>query len=476
MSIKKAAMINATSKYLQIIFQLLFTAILSRILSPEDYGIVAVITVFTTFFSTFADMGFGTAVIQNKELQEDDISSIFSFTVYISIVLSICFALFSFGIAAFYGNSVYIPLGVLLSFSVFLNALNMIPNAMLMREKKFLTVAFRTVIVCVTANIVTILLAYMGAKYYALACQSVFIAFFTLVWNYLSTKPKFVFKVQRKSINKVLRFSSFQFGFNVVNYFSRNLDNLLTGKFLGDVELGYYNKAYTLMLYPVNNLSGVISPVLHPMLSDYQHDKEQLYQKFIKAISIMALLGIFIAPYCWLNSKELIYIMFGNQWGHAATCFQYLSLAICTQMMNPSAGAAFQSLGNTKLLFINSLINTAITVCAILIGVLGFKNIEKLAICVAMAYIIHFFTANYMLLVGGFQKPFRRFLYDLRVEIGILVTLIIAVMIYPFHLQNIFASIVVKTTYLGIIYLFLLILTNKIKFIVDLIGGVLRKK
>lgn len=462
MSIKKAAIINAASKYIKIILQLIFTAILSRILTPEDYGIVAVITVFTTFFSTFSDMGFGTAVIQNKDLSDNDVNNIYSFTVYISFGLAVIFFVFSFGISAFYNNQVYTALGMLLSLSVLFNALNMVPNAILMRDKKFISVAIRTVVVCIVANVVTVGFACAGMRYYALAVQSILIAFATYLWNYFTTRPKFRIRFDNNSVKKVLSFSMFQFGFNLINYFSRNLDNLLTGKFLGDAELGYYNKAYTLMLYPVNNLSGVISPVLHPILSDYQKQIDVLYKKFIKVISLLALLGIFVAPYCWLASEELITIMFGPQWGPSVQCFKFLSIAICTQMMNPCAGAAFQSLGKTKLLFINSIINTFITVVAILIGLLGFGSIETLALCVSIAYLFHFFTAYGMLIIFGFRRSFGSFLLEFRMEFLILIVLVIATMVYPFSFTNMFISAIVKLGYLGLIYLFFLVITQKI--------------
>lgn len=119
-SIKQAAIINAVSKYATVIINLILTAILARILTPEDYGIVAVTTVFTNFFGVFADMGIGTAIIQNKELTKDDINNIFSFTIRQGVVLMFCFAGFSIPLSAFYENSVYIPIGILLAGSLFL--------------------------------------------------------------------------------------------------------------------------------------------------------------------------------------------------------------------------------------------------------------------------------------------------------------------------------------------------------------------
>ena len=98
MNMRKAALVNAIGKYSKIFLSLVVNAILARILSPNDYGIVAVITVFSTFFTTFSDMGFGPAIIQNKELTEDDIGNIYSFTVYISVGLMFVFSICSISI------------------------------------------------------------------------------------------------------------------------------------------------------------------------------------------------------------------------------------------------------------------------------------------------------------------------------------------------------------------------------------------
>ena len=106
-SIKKAAFINAAANYSCVILQLGFSAVLARILLPEDYGVIGVMTVFTTFFSVLANMGIGTAVIQNKELSDYDVSNIFTFNLYVAVGLSIIFAIFSVPLSKFYGNSVY---------------------------------------------------------------------------------------------------------------------------------------------------------------------------------------------------------------------------------------------------------------------------------------------------------------------------------------------------------------------------------
>lgn len=460
-SIKKAALINAAGKYSKVFLSIVVNAVLARLLSAEDYGIVAIITVFSTLFTTFSDMGFGPAIIQNKELTDNDIDSIFSFTVYISIALMLAFAILSFPISLFYNNQVYVPLGQMLSVALLFDALNMVPNGILNRDKKFVSIAVRTVVVYVGAAVITIILALMGLRYYALSIQAILTAFFTFIWNYTTTKPKFKLHISRPSIMKVLNYSGYQFAFNVVNYFSRNLDNLLTGKFMGSAELGFYNRAYTLMLYPVNNLTGVVSPVLHPLLADYQKQKNIIYSKYMKVVRLLVCIGLYFAPVCFLGSSEIIDILYGNNWNETVICFQILAIAIIPQMINASAGSIFQAIGNTKLLFVNSCINTGITVIAILCGVFLGKSIAILSACVAGAYLCHFMTAFYMLIKLGFKYHLRSFVKGLIPEIIMGVIMISAIFLYPFQIEGVFLSIIVKCVYLGIIYLIALIFTKE---------------
>lgn len=468
MNLKKAAFINFLSKYSVVFISIFVNAILARILTAEDYGVVAVVTVFSTFFSLLADNGFGTAVVQNKDLSDDDINNIYSFTVYVSLAFGILFALASIPISIFYNNNVYVPLTLMLSVSLLFNSLNSIPGSILNRDKKFTMIAIRTVVIYTLCAIITIVLAKNNLKYYALAIQSILTALLTYVYDMYVVRLKFSFKINFKSIKKVLNYSLYQFAFNIVNYFSRNLDNLLTGKFFGEAELGYYNKAYDLMLYPVNNLTGVISPVLHPILSDYQKDKKVIYDMYIKIVRLLLIIAIIAATGCFLASKEIIHILYGSNWDNSIECFKILAIAIIPQMINSSAGPIFLSIGDSRLKFYNALINTAITIIAILIGIFIGGDIYALAKCVACAYIFHFITAFYMLIKMGFGYKMLNFIKDLKLEIIMLIVMVIATFLYPFNISSDILSFLAKGAYLGIIYLILLVFTKEYKFLIDL--------
>lgn len=469
-SIKKAAFINFISKYANIFIQILYQSILARILTPNDFGVVAVIMVFTTFFMVFADMGLGTAIIQNKKLTKEDTNNIFSFTVYFGIGLALIFCLFSLPLAYFYNDEAYKSIGCLLSISLFFNTLNMIPNALLLKEKRFIVVGVRLVIVSIISSVFTIILAIGGLKYYSIVFYSIFTAFFTFLWNEMSVKARFSFKFKISSLKKVFNYSAFQFAFNIINYFSRNLDNLLIGKFMGNEALAFYDKGYRLMLYPVQNLTHVITPVLHPILSEHQNNKVYIYEKYLKVIKILSLLGVFISPFCFFAGNEIIYIVYGDQWLDSVQSFQWLALSVWPQMIASSTGSIFQSVGNTKLMFKSSLITVVVSVIGIVLGI-GFKNIQKVSLFVMISHYINFFVVFYFLVKLEFRAKLYVFLKQFIPDCIIFINICIFLFGTNFiKIDNLIVLFLLKLAIGCFAYIIGLFITKQYKYLLTLRG------
>lgn len=460
-SIRKAAFINFISKYTNIFIQLIINSVLARLLTPDDYGIVAVITVFTSFFTIIADMGIGPAIIQYKNLSNKQISDIFKFTVVVAVITAIGFYAFSYPLSIFYNNSIYIPLGGILSISILFNVVNMVPNAILLRNKEFKSIGVRTVIINTVGGVITILLSLKGAKYYALVINSLFVSLLTFSFNFYYSKIKLYKKFSFESINIVKEFSSYQFGFNVVNYFSRNLDNLLIGKHMGQIALGYYDKAYKLMLYPVQNLTSVITPVLHPILSEYHDDKDRIYEDYMKIVKILFYLGIFFSIFCYFSSEEIILIMFGSQWVKSIDTFKVLSMTIWIQMIMSSTGCIFQSLNDTKNLFKVGIITTSTNVVAIIIGVLSL-SIETVGLCILISFSINLVITFYTLINKSLNKSFTKFLEQLKSGFIMMVIMIGVFNIITIEVNGIIFSISIKLMLAIISFVTSLAITNEL--------------
>lgn len=475
-SIKKAVAIYGMAKYSSIIIQLFISALLSRLLTPKDYGVVAIVSIFTILFNTLGNLGLGTAVTQYRDLTKQDIQDIFTFSEYFSVVLMLVFAGMAYPISIFYENYVYIPIVLLLTISTLFNTLNMIPDAILRREQKFLMIGIRMIVSTAVSGIVAVVLAFMGAKYYALVIQSILNAVIQFIWNFNTTKLRICLKFRYAPVKRVQNYSVNQFIYNLCNYVSQNLDNLLTGKIMGNEILAFYNKGYTLMRYPVNNIAHAITPVLHPILSEHQNDKNYIYDEFIKIIKVMSLLGVFITVVCFWADKEIIICYFGNQWYDAVNPFKCLSICICVQLMNALFGSIYQSLGCTKQMFQSGLFHISVSLLAIIVGAFT-KNITLLALLVSISMFIKFFIETIFLIKKSFGFSVLKFLSVFIPEISIF-TIMFIIMLIIGDIPNVglWMSLFIKTGISIIVYFIMLIITNQQKYLSIVVPNKIKKK
>lgn len=390
---------NALAKYAGVIINLVVSAVLARILTPDDFGVVALTTVFITFFDLLGNMGFGPAIIQNKNLDNKDLASIFNFTIIIAIAFAtVCF-LISYKISIYYDNHALINIMKILSLQVFFSIINVVPYSLILKDKRFKFVSISTVSCNTFYGFVAVLAAIGGLGIYSLLITPVF-SVFTLFIIYLIKSQKiygsFLFPLlSLKSIKKVLSFSIYQFLFNIVNYFSRNLDKLLLGKHFSMSDLGYYEKSYRVMQLPISNISSVLSPTIQPVLSNYQNDTQRLSYYISSIIKLLAFIGAAITPFCFFASSEIILIIFGDQWYPSIPIFQILSLSIFAQVIDSASGGILQSANAPKVLFLSGIICALLNVLAIVIGVYYFHSLTWIAILLDIS-----FVANLIIDIG----------------------------------------------------------------------------
>ena len=411
-SFLKASAIQFASKYLNVAIQLVLTAILARLLSPEEYGVMAGITIFTSLFSILADMGFGPAIIQFKDLTKRDYGGIFLFSIGIGVVLSAAFALLGYPIAWFFHDDSYKYLCLLTVISIFFNAVNMVPNGLLLKDKKFMSIGIRLIVSTVVGGAVAVLLAYRGLGTAALVWNLNVTAVLVFAWNYITIHDQLAFRGIHilQSVHKVLRYSMYQAGFSIINYFSRNTDHLIIGRFFGSAPLGLYDKAYKLTSYPIQFVPGILGTVLQPYLSEYQNDKGKLFHYQMLLVRFLALSGSLFMFICILCGSDIVGIMYGPQWNSCVPLFLILSCSIAFQMVMNVTGGILQSAGRTDLLFRQGLLATAAMLLMVFVGAIG-HNLTTLTICVSFAFFLQLFTVAYYTAVKAFGHSMRDFLY-----------------------------------------------------------------
>lgn len=473
-SIRTASIITAASKYTAVIVQLVFSFVLARILTPEDYGIVAITTVFTGFFTILSDMGIPNGIVQDKTLSENEINGIFNFTLKLAALLALGFSFFSIPLSKLYKQPVLFPIGLLLAISLLFSTMNMVPNALILKDKQFVLIAKRNIFIPIITSIVTLVLAFAGWKYYALVMQSILRNAIFFALNYRTCAKYYSLKPQKdknhRGLNKIKNYSMFQFAFNIVNYFTRNLDNLLVGKFFGAAPLGFYDKAYKLMSYPQGYLTDAITPVLHPILSEYQNDKRLIYEKYLNILKLLSLMGIFVEIYCHFSAKEIIGILYGDQWYNAVPYFEMLALSVWAQMLCGTSGSIFLSAGDTKRMFTTGMITTGITIAAISLGVAK-QDLIIMSRNVALAFNAHFLVVMFVLICRTLKQNYLLFLKNFLPELLMFITMFLCGTFINknISINNILVSAIVKFILLGSLYLLLCICLKQIKYLYLLI-------
>jgi PST family polysaccharide transporter len=161
--------------------------------------------------------------------------------------------------------------------------------------------------------------------------------------------------INKNAIDKILSFSIYQFLFNLVYIGYRNIDKFFIGKFFGMADLGYYEKSYRLMMLPLENVSSVISPVLHPLLSELQNDKDKIWSSYLKMLRMLSEFSFILSVALYFLSDSIILFLYGENWKFAIPLFKILSLSVCFQLLQAPIGAVLQSINKVKALFYGGL-------------------------------------------------------------------------------------------------------------------------
>lgn len=423
---------TSLAKYSGILVQLVVTAILARLLTPSDYGIVAVATVFIAFFNILSDIGIGPAIIQFKELTKKDLSSIFSVTAYLGVFMGGLFFLGSEIIAKYYSSPTLVPVCRLLSLTILFHCLNIVPLNIQYKNKRFKLIAAVTLSVQISTAIVAIILAWLNFGVYALVVQQILSTTLIFTIYFLREKLSFIVKVDSEPVKKILSFSIYQFLFNIINYFSRNLDKLLVGRYIGLAPLGQYEKSYRTMMLPLQNITFVITPVMQPIFSEMQNNLQLMAEKFTKMFSLLCYIGFPLSVFLFFTGKELILLLFGGQWYEAVSPFRILSLSVGLQILNGTSGAIFQSANATKQMFISGCWCAFFMISSFVITILGWGTIQAVAIGYVIAQLLNS-AQTYYLLFKTLNYPLVDVLYGMVYPLFISVIIgLVLFLAYPY--------------------------------------------
>lgn len=364
----RGGVVVGTAQIIRIAVQITSVVVMARLLSATDFGLVAAVTPVIAFISMFQDLGYGQAIVQRKEISSEQISSIFWNTTALGLICAVTTILASPAVAWFFRDSRLLLLTIAASAPILLGSLMSVPSGLLNRNLNFEGLAISDVLGAVLGLASAITAALLGARYWSLMISSIVSSLVILLgyWKYAGWRP-------RRPTFRLVDSDVGAFGANLtastfVNYFSSNLDNILIGREAGSVQLGYYDRAFKLLYFPIQNINAPLYRVITPLLSRVQDDRVRFREMFLRASGQLTILVVPAMAALVAVSHDMVAVLFGPRWLPVAPIFFYLGV---NGMLLPLSNAASWILiaqGRTDVLFRVGVFSSIVTVASFFVG------------------------------------------------------------------------------------------------------------
>lgn len=425
---------SVASKYIIYIAQFLTIIIVARLYTPSQLGYFAILQLLLAFFTVLTNSGLGNAIVNEGVLSKDESGGLFSFTVILGFLLSFFSYLATPTVERFY-NGVAFEGFIWICFSIFIQAILILPNAFLIKDKLFYKLGVSTSI----AELLS--LSYLLINYFIMSrngvevlAEKVFVFTFlkfVFIYYFSSYSSNGAVRIGKRVgvMKKYLAFSSYQLGFSFINFFTRNLDNILIGKYFGVQALGFYDRAYQLMRYPLQLITFSLVPAIQPNIVEIKK-MASIVNVHNWLIRVLSLISIFICFFLASASEAIVIFLFGEKWLPSAQVLFVFSFMIPSQILMSSSGGFFQACGKVNVLFWSGMISAVTNVLSIAIGIyLG--GIFYVALLLLLSFSINLFQTYYCLYKYVFEVSFKNFLVSLKPSMFMAGTLLV-----PFYFLN----------------------------------------
>jgi O-antigen/teichoic acid export membrane protein len=357
-----------TNQALKFIITLGATAVMARLLTPQDYGLIGMVAFVTGFVSTYKDLGLSAATIQKPEISFDQISTLFWVNVALSVGITLFTILIAPLVAWFYGEPRLTLITMVTALAFLISGVAVQHEALLRRQMRYFALATTGLLSMIAGYIVGIFMAWKGFSYWSLVGSQLAVVTTgtAITWAVCRWKPGRPKK--DTGVGSMIRFGGNLTGFATINFFSRNLDNLLIGKFWGAQQLGLYSRAYQLMMLPIEQINEPITSVAVPSLSrlsDSPDDYRRAYLRMLEKIAFLTMpaVAVMIATSDWV-----VAIILGPQWSEVGKLLGILGVAALFQPIANTTGWLFVTQGRANDMFKTAIFGGPITMASIVVG------------------------------------------------------------------------------------------------------------
>lgn len=380
----------------RIVLQLVSLVILSRLLPPSEYGLLAMATVAMNFAYLLRDMGTAAAIVQKEDLTEHTKNTVFWLNVGMGVLLAVVLSALSPVLATYFRSERLAPVLCLLSLSFPLTSASAVHQALQERRSGFKTLARIELVSALSGLAVAIVLAYMGFGVYSLVWQTLAAATISSVQMWIASPWRPRRSWSMSEFRSLWGFSGNLAGFSFINFFARNADSLVIGRVLGSGPLGIYSQAYKVMMFPLQSMSAVAGRALFPVMSRQQNDRPQMARLYFRALRLIATVTAPMMAGLWLLREPFIEVALGHQWMSVPVLLAWLAPVGFLQSLITTTGTVFMATGRTDLMMRLGLLGAVLQVGSFFIGVQW--GIVGVTICYLIANILnglpHFYYAT----------------------------------------------------------------------------------
>jgi len=301
--------------------------VLARLLTPEEFGLIGMITIFIAVSQSFIDSGFSSALIRKNNCGEKDYATVFIYNMVVGLVLYFILFFLAIPISNFYSQPILKTLIRVLGLSLIIRSFTIIQRVILIKRIDFKLQAKISIISTFFAGVIGIIMAYKGYGVWSLVIRTIMAAFFTtlLLWVLNKWKPILLFSLS--SFKELFDFGSKLLLSGLIDTIYNNIYYLVIGKFFSAKELGFFTRADLFKDIPSKSISGVVSRVTYPVLANLQEDKIALksgYKRLIRSVMFITFaLMIGLAAI----AESLIISLIGNKWLPSVVYLQLLCFA-----------------------------------------------------------------------------------------------------------------------------------------------------
>ena len=333
--------------------QVLQLIILTKLLDPSDFGLMAIVLFVINFSQIFIDLGISNAIIFNQKIEDKQLSTLYILNLIIGAILFITVFYSSSFIADFYNDFRLTRLIEYLSVVFLIVPFGQQYQVLLKKELHFKSLATRDVISRVASFIFTIALAYLDygvlSLVYGNILYNVISTLLLIFVGYKFHKPQLYFNLSE--VRFLFSFGFYQMGEKLVNYLNKEVDTLVIGKLLGMEALGIYNIAKDFISKPYQLINPILTKVSFPVFAKIQNDLLKVKNIYIRTIDLLSFINSLIFIFCFFFSREIILLFFGEKWLQASVVMSILSLYMLLRSIGNPIGSLQLGLGRADLGF-----------------------------------------------------------------------------------------------------------------------------